>query len=139
MKKENTKDHLRIYIKRRKKEIYQVVYCDSKFWATKNLQEQIEINFRWYLLECPLIGIKDLRTARERAKKEIKNRFGERAQVIIIGEVEGQFKGITADDLLGIIVLRGANATECPASEIIFSKKSKQPIFYNRSEDLRYG
>ena len=48
---------------------------------------------------------------------------------IIIGEVEGQFKGITADDLLGIVVLRGANATECPAPEIIFSKKANNQYF----------
>ena len=122
------------------KKIYQVVYCDSKFWERDNpLQEQIERKFRFYLLQCPLIGIEDLETARERAKKELKDEFGKRAQTIIISEVESQFRGITADDLTGITVLRGADATECSVPEIIFTKKGKKPVFYSRAEDLGYG
>jgi len=118
---------------------YQIVYCDSKFWdETTTLKEQGESTFRWYLIECPLIGIKDIATARIRAK-ELKDEFGTRAQAIIISEVKGQFETITADDLLGITTLGGSDATECEAPEVIFTKKGKKPVFYSRVEELGYG
>lgn len=119
--------------------IYQVAYCDSKFWdETKTLTEQVERTFRWYLIECPLIGIKDIATARHRAK-ELKHDFGTRAQAIIISEVKDQYETITADDILGIAALRGANATECKAPKVVFTKRGKKPVFYSRAEELGYG
>jgi len=117
---------------------YEVIYCDSKFWDMKKpLIEQVERTFRWYLIECPAIGIKDFNAARERAKK-LKARFKLRAQIVIIGVKKNQYKKRTADDLLGITVLRGSHATECQAPEIIFTKSNK-PVFYSRQEDLGYG
>ena len=119
--------------------IYQVAYCDSKFWdETKPLAEQVERTFRWYLIECPLIGFKDIVMARYRAR-ELKDKFGTRAQVIIIGEVKSQFETVTADDILNIATLRGADATECQAQEVVFTKKGKKPVFYSRAEELGYG
>jgi hypothetical protein len=66
--------------------IYQVVYCDSKFWdARKSLKEQVEKAFRWYLIKCPLIGIKEIVSAWD-AAKGLKAKFGTRAQLVIIGD-----------------------------------------------------
>lgn len=84
-----------------------------------------------------MIGIKDLDTARERAKK-LKAQFGSRVQVVIIGVKKNQYVKRTADDILGITVLRGSHATECQAPKIIFTR-GKKPVFYSRQEDLGYG
>jgi hypothetical protein len=119
--------------------IYQVLYCDSKFWdARKSLMEQVERAFRWYLIKCPLIGIGEIVSARDVAK-DLKAEFGARAQVIIMGDVRNQSEGRTADDLLGLTVLRGSDATECEDPSIVFTKKGKRPVFYSREEDLGYG
>jgi len=119
--------------------IYQIVYCDSKFWnEDQPLTEQVERTFRWYLLECPAVGIKDIDTARQRAREELKAEFGKRAQAVIISEAEGQYENVTFDDLLGITVLRGANAAECKDPIIVFTKRGKKPVFYSRAEDLGY-
>jgi len=123
----------------KEKAIYQIVYCDSKFWDEERpLKEQVEQTFRWYLLKCPAIGIEDLDSARNLAKEELKDKFGARAQVIVIGEVKGQFEEVTFDDLLGITTLRGSHATEY-SSELIFTKRGKKPVFYSREDDLGYG
>jgi hypothetical protein len=66
--------------------MYQVAYCDSRFWNQEEpLINQVERTFRWYLLECLIIGIADLGTAREMAKSKIKARFGPRTQIVIFG------------------------------------------------------
>jgi len=100
--------------------------------------EQLEKAFRWYILECPVIGIKELNDARQRAVK-LKAKFGSRAQIIIISETNGQYISCSADDLLGITVLQGASATECEAPSIVFAKKGKNPVFYSRAQDLGCG
>ena len=70
--------------------IYQVVYCDSKFWdARKSLKEQVEGAFRWYLIKCPLVGIGEIVSTRDVAK-DLKAEFGVRAQVVIMGDVRNQ-------------------------------------------------
>ena len=121
-------------------EVYQVVYCDSEFWSEyQPLVEQVEQNFRWYLLECPAVCIKNLETARQRAIEELKAKFGSRAQAVIFSEEKGQYSGGDFDSLLGITVLRGTNATECQAPNIVFTKKGKRPVFYSRPEDLKIG
>ncbi|KPV64951.1 MAG: hypothetical protein AOA65_0665 [Candidatus Bathyarchaeota archaeon BA1] len=120
--------------------IYRIVYCDSKFWnEDQPLREQVERTFRWYLLECPAVGIKDLATAKQRAREELKAEFGARTQVVIIGEEEGQHTGGDFDSLFGITVLAGANAAECKAPIIVFTKSGKKPAFYSRAEDLGIG
>jgi hypothetical protein len=118
--------------------LYQVAYCDSKFWKDDSLQNQVERTFQWYLLECPIIGIANLRIARERAKRKIKATFGPRAQVVIFGIENGQHVGVDADSILGITILQGANATECEAPAIVFGR-GKKPVFYSRPEDLKIG
>jgi len=120
--------------------IYQIVYCDSKFWNEERpLTEQVERTFRWYLLECPAVGIKDLVTARQRAREELKAEFGARAQVVIISDKEGQYARGDFDSLFGITVLGGVNAAECKAPIIVFTKRGKKPVFYSRAEDLGIG
>jgi hypothetical protein len=120
--------------------IYQIVYCDSKFWdEDQPLMEQVERTFRWYLLECPAVGIKDIATAKQRAIEELKAEFGARAQVVIFSEEKGQYAGLDADSIFGVTVLRGANATECQAPSIAFTKKGKKTVFYSRAEDLGIG
>ena len=99
----------------------------------------MEQTFRWYLLECPAIGIEDLVTARHRVKERLKAKFGARVQAIIFGEVKGQFEKRTADDILGIKILSGSHATECKGPEVVFTKKGKKPGFYSRAEELGYG
>jgi hypothetical protein len=116
---------------------YQVAYCDSKFWACEPLENQVEQTFRWYVLECPAIGIADFVTARRRATN-IKARFGARAQVVLFGLVKGQYVRRDADSVQGITVLQGANAAECKAPIIVFGK-GKKPVFYSTLEDLGIG
>jgi hypothetical protein len=117
---------------------YQIAYCDSKSWKSGPLQDQVERTFRWYLLECLLVGIVTLGIAREMAIRETKARFGPRAQVIIFGLEKGQHVGVDADSILGITVLQGANATECEAPNIVFGR-GKKAVFYSRPEDLKIG
>jgi hypothetical protein len=114
---------------------YQIAYCDSKFWKSVPLESQVERTFRWYLLECPIVGIVALGMARETALKKIKARFGSRAQVVIFGLERGQYTQRDADSIWGIAVLRGANAEECKAPAIVFGR-GKKAVFYSRSEDL---
>jgi len=84
------------------------------------------------LFIAPGIGIKDLVSARNLAKERLKAKFGARAQTIVISEVEGQFEARTADYLLGITTLRGSDAAECKAPEVVFTKRGKKPVFYSR-------
>jgi hypothetical protein len=66
----------------------------------------------WYLLECPLVGIKDLNTARLKAR-DLKKKHGKSVQVVIIGEtLKKDFRTLDADNLYGVSALRGANAKE---------------------------
>ena len=89
---------------------YQIAYCDSKFWKSGPLQDQVERTFRWYLLECPIVGIATLGKAKEMTIRKIKARFGKRAQVVIFGLEKGQYVRRDADSIMGIPVLQGANA-----------------------------
>jgi len=117
---------------------YQVAYCDSKFWNSEPLENQMERTFRWYLLECPAIGIADLGTARQRSAR-VKARFGLRAQVVIFGLETNQYVSRDADSVLGIAVLRGANGAECKGPSVVFTGKGKKPVFCSRVEDLKIG
>jgi hypothetical protein len=117
---------------------YQIAYCDSKFWKSGPLKDQVEQTFRWYLLECPIIGIATVGKAKEMAMRKIKARFGPRAQVVIFGLEKGQHVRMDADSILGITVLQGANATECEAPKIVFGR-GKKAVFYSRPEDLKIG
>jgi len=49
-------------------------------------------------------------------------------------EVKGQFEARTADGLSGTTTLRGSDAAECKAPEVVFTKKGKKPVFYSRTE-----
>ena len=110
------------------KNCLQIAYCDSKFWnEQQSLTEQVEQTFRWYLLSCPFAGIKDLASARRRAIK-LKSKYGARAQVIILGKVEGQYERCAADFISGITVLSRSGAMKCMAPSRIFT--SKGPVFY---------
>lgn len=99
------------------------------------LSKHARRTFRWYILECPAVGVRSFSEARQRAK-ELKAEFGLRAQAVIFSEGEGQYAGGDFDSLLGITVLRGANAAECKAPTIIFTR-GKKPVFYSRAEDLK--
>jgi hypothetical protein len=113
--------------------VFQIVYCDSKFWDEKQpLGTQMDKTFRWYVLECPAICIADLEDARRRARDELKKKFGARAQAIIISEAKGQYKRRTADDLQGIPALGGVSAIECKYPSIIFEKNASRPVFFSR-------
>jgi len=121
--------------------VFNVVYCDSKFWMDEpSLKLQDNMTFRFYLLRSPAVGITDLDVARQMAK-ELKDRYGSRAQVVIIGEFAAarQFRYVDFDNMLGVTVLQEANAAHCEGPRIIFTRKSKRPVFYSRAEDLRYG
>jgi hypothetical protein len=117
---------------------YQIAYSDSKFWKSESLQDQVERTFRWYLLECPIVGIATLCIAREMAIRKIKGRFGSRAQVVTFGLEKGQHVRMDADSILDTTVLQGANATECEAPKIVFGR-GKRAVFYSRPEDLKIG
>jgi len=69
----------------------------------------------------------------------LKARFGPRAQVVIFGLEDGQYTRRDADSMLGITVLRGANAAECKGPSVVFADWERKPVFYSRSEDLGLG
>lgn len=87
--------------------IYQVVYCDVRPWKSKDWRMEWT---KWYLIDCPLVGIKDLDSARHRAK-ELKEECP-MVEAIIIGKTDKDFSRVTVDCLKGISALRGANACE---------------------------
>jgi len=87
-------------------ETYQVVYCDARPWENPS----VNIAFtQWHLLDCPLIGIQRLKSARLSAL-ELKKRYQTKIEVLIIGNREAA--GRNADWLYGIHTLRGANARQ---------------------------
>jgi len=113
---------------KQKKSKIQIVYCDSAFWnKQQSLAEQVEQTFRFYLLSCPFAGIKNLATTRRRATK-LKLKYGARAQIIILGKVEGQYERCAADFISGITVLSRSDAMKCRAPSRIFTRKG--PVFY---------
>lgn len=87
--------------------IYQVVYCDTRPWKSKDWRMEWT---KWYLIECPLIGIKDLNSAKNRAKK-LKEEYP-MVEAIIIGETRKDFSRVADPCLEGINTLRGAQACE---------------------------
>lgn len=87
-------------------EAYQVVYCDARLWE----KPSANIAFtQWHLLDCPLIGIQGLKSARLAALK-LKKRYLAKIEILIIGNREVAARN--ADSLYGIHALRGANAQQ---------------------------
>jgi hypothetical protein len=87
-------------------ETYQVVYCDARQLKKPSINIAL---VEWYVLECPLIGIEKLNSARLRAQ-ELKKRYKTNIEILLIGN-----KGVAkrdADWLYGIKALQGANARE---------------------------
>jgi len=87
-------------------ETYQVVYCDARLWENPSVNIALT---QWHLLDCPLIGIQRLKSARLSAL-ELKKRYQTKIEVLIIGNREAA--GRDADWLYCIHTLRGANAQE---------------------------
>jgi len=88
------------------KEAYQVVYCDARLW--KNPSVNIALT-QWHLLDCPLIGIQRLESARSSAL-QLKKKYKTKIEVLIIGNREATARN--ADQLYGVYALRGANAQQ---------------------------
>ena len=104
-----------------KNRIYQIVYCDCRPWDEDHWKFLKWTE--WYVLECPLIGIEDLKTARLRAK-QLKQKYGKNVQIVIVGEIlRKTCKTLDADHLYGITALRGADAREEKAPEWVFEKE----------------
>jgi hypothetical protein len=87
-------------------EAYQVVYCDVRQW--ENPSANIAFT-QWHLLDCPLIGIQRLKSARSSAL-QLKKKYRTKIEVLIIGSLEAAARN--ADWLFGIHTLRGANAQQ---------------------------
>lgn len=114
-----------------KTKIYQIAYCDCRPWD-EDFRKFVEWT-EWYVLECPLIGIKDLETARFRAK-QLKQRYSKNVQVLIIGEIlRKTCKTLDADHLYGITALRGLDAREEKAPEWIFEREEIRKEIQSRS------
>jgi len=124
--------------------VFQVVYCDSKFWEDGlSLKAQDNVTFRFYILKSPAVGINDLATARQMAR-EVKDQYGARGQVVILAEFgfkwgPPQFREVDFDNILGIAALQDANATHCEFPDMVFTKKGKRCVLYSRGDDLGYG
>jgi len=87
-------------------ETYQVVYCDARPWENPSVSIAVT---EWHLLDCPLIGIQRLESARSSAL-QLKKKYKTKIEVLIIGNREVAARD--ADWLLGIHTLRGANAQQ---------------------------
>jgi len=87
-------------------ETYQVVYCDARSWENPSVNIALT---QWHLLDCPLIGIQRLESARLSAL-ELKKRYQTKIEILIIGNREAATRD--ADQLYGIYTLRGANAQQ---------------------------
>jgi hypothetical protein len=87
-------------------EAYQVVYCDARRWEDPSVDIALT---QWHLLDCPLIGIQRLKSARLSALR-LKNRYKTKIEILIIGNRE--VAGRDADWLNGIHTIRGANAQQ---------------------------
>ena len=105
-----------------KTKIYQTVFCDCRPW------EKASWNVgwtEWHLLDCPLIGIGDIYTARLRAKK-LKTEYGRKVQALIISGMDVAKRD--ADYLFGIKALRGANAREDAPSYVLEREEIEEEL-----------
>lgn len=102
--------------------IYQVVFSDCRPWekASWNIAWT-----EWHLPDCPLIGIRDIQTARLRAKK-LKTKYGRKVQAIIISGMDVAKRN--ADYLFGIKALRGADAREDAASYVLEREEIEEEL-----------
>ena len=85
--------------------LYQVIYCVE----TKHSYEPWWRN--WYLLQCPLVGIKSLEEVRRRAR-EWKDQLGAKFQPVIIGETDSDYERIGFDALFGVKAIGGLDVPE---------------------------
>jgi len=87
-------------------EAYQVVYCDASLWENPSVNIALT---QWHLLDCPLIGIQRLESARSSAL-QLKKKYQTKIEILIIGNREVAARD--ADWLYGIHTLRGADARQ---------------------------
>ena len=104
--------------------LYQVVYCvmtrhSGPWWLNH------------YLLQCPLIGIKDLDEARRRAK-EWKALLGVRFQPIIIGETFADYEHIGIDCLYGVKAINGFNASEMEFPDFLLEEDEESDVAHEK-------
>jgi len=112
-------------------ETYQVVYCDARPW--KNPPVNIALT-QWHLLDCPLIGIQRLESARLSAL-ELKKRYQTKIQILIIGNREAATRD--ADWLYGIHALRGADARQDSPVYVFEKEEVTQEINKLRNANRR--
>jgi len=110
-------------------EAYQVVYCDARLW--KNPSVNIALT-QWHLLDCPLIGIQRLESARSSAL-QLKNKYKTKIEILIIGNREVATRD--ADWLYGIHTLRGANAQQNSPIYVFEREETTQEIDELRKDD----
>jgi len=106
----------------RMNEAYQVIYCDSRLLKNSSLDIALT---EWHLLDCPLIGIEKLDSARFSARK-LKKRYKTKIEILIVGN-RGAAKR-DADWLYGIIALRGANARQDSPLYVLEKKEVMREI-----------
>ena len=103
-------------------ETYQVVYCDARLWENPSVNIALT---QWHLLDCPLIGIQRLESARLSAQ-ELKKRYQTKIEILIIGNREVAARD--ADWLYGIHALRGADARQDSPVYVLERKEVMQEI-----------
>jgi len=113
------------------KETYQVVYCDARPWENPSVNIALT---QWHLLDCPLIGIQRLKSARLSAL-ELKKRHQTKIEVLIIGNQEAATRD--ADWLYGIHTLRGANARQDSPIYVFEKEEVTQEINKLRNANRR--
>jgi len=103
-------------------EAYQVVYCDARRWEDPSVNIALT---EWHLLDCPLIGIQTLKSARSSAL-QLKKKYRTKIEILIIGNREVAARD--ADSLYGIHTLRGANAVQDSPTYVFEREKVMREI-----------